>query len=179
MAGRRCLGAALLPLVAALTWPAPPASAPPVVEVSTARSGVATGFETRPGRVMTVAHVLEDGGSVTVRGRRAVVLRVDRRRDLAVLGVRAAPDAAPAGHGTRLLVRRDGRTRAVAARIRRRIAASIDGSAYERPALELAADVRPGDSGAPLVGSDGRVLGVVFASSRDRAGTAYAVDLSR
>jgi S1-C subfamily serine protease len=47
-----------------------------------------------------------------------------------------------------------------------------------RPALELTAPIRAGDSGAPLIGADGRVAGIVFSRSRDRAGMAYAVDAS-
>jgi S1-C subfamily serine protease len=47
---------------------------------------------------------------------------------------------------------------------------------YSRPALELAANIRVGDSGAPVVTPRGRVVGVVFARSDDRMGTAYAVD---
>jgi S1-C subfamily serine protease len=35
--------------------------------------------------------------------------------------------------------------------------------------------VRSGDSGAPLVDADGRVMGVLFASSRSSNDTAYAV----
>jgi S1-C subfamily serine protease len=45
-----------------------------------------------------------------------------------------------------------------------------------RPVLELRAAVRPGDSGAPLVGRDGTIAGVVFARSTERTGIAYAVD---
>jgi hypothetical protein len=40
----------------------------------------------------------------------------------------------------------------------------------------MRAAVAAGDSGAPLVTDSGRVAGVVFARSRTRASTAYAVD---
>jgi S1-C subfamily serine protease len=182
-ARRRAALAALCPLVAALAWPSaspPAAPAPAVVAVLGERSAVATGFEARPGRVVTVAHVLDEGGTVAVRGldgvrRQAAVLRIDRRNDLAVLAVAPAPPPDPVtADGTRLLVRRDGRIKSLAAPVRRRIDATIDGAA--RPALEVAADVAAGDSGAPLLTADGRLLGVVFASSARRAATAYAVD---
>ena len=48
--------------------------------------------------------------------------------------------------------------------------------ARRRPALDLDAAVAGGDSGAPVIGRDGRVVGVLFAASRERARTAYAVD---
>jgi hypothetical protein len=88
--------------------------------------------------------------------------------------------SAPHGDGTRLLVRRAGRVRALPAEVRRRITARVHspstGTAVRRPALELAVNVRVGDSGAPLVGPDGRVLGILFARSRTVDGKAYAVD---
>jgi S1-C subfamily serine protease len=59
----------------------------------------------------------------------------------------------------------------------RRIRASVDGGPRRR-ALELRAAVAAGDSGAPVVTTSGRVAGVVFARSRTRAGSAYAVDAS-
>jgi hypothetical protein len=48
--------------------------------------------------------------------------------------------------------------------------------ALSRPALELEARLRAGDSGAPVLTEDGELAGVVFARSRNRADTAYAVD---
>jgi hypothetical protein len=53
--------------------------------------------------------------------------------------------------------------------------------ALVRPALELSAvdgtgRVAPGDSGAAVVTDSGELAGVVFAASRDRSDTAYAVD---
>ncbi|HEY7623127.1 MAG TPA: hypothetical protein VH834_25355, partial [Solirubrobacteraceae bacterium] len=65
------------------------------------------------------------------------------------------------------------------ATVRRAITATVrvePAPAVRRPALELGADVAPGDSGAAVVDDRGRVVGVLFATSRDRAHTAYAVD---
>ena len=63
--------------------------------------------------------------------------------------------------------------------IRRAITATVriePAPAVRRAALELAADVEAGDSGAAVVDPHGRVVGVLFATSRGRAHTAYAVD---
>jgi len=187
----RVTRALLAAAAAALLWPllAGAAPVPPqVLAVSVARPAgppdVATGFAAGPGRVVTVAHVLEREGRVIVRTadgavRTAAVLRVDRRTDLAVLavpGLRSGPlRLAEGGRAARVLVPGAGR----AAVVRREIVARVHAAGApvaERPALELAADVAVGDSGAPVVARDGRVLGVVFARSRVRPGTAYAVD---
>ncbi len=44
-----------------------------------------------------------------------------------------------------------------------------------REVLSLRADVRPGNSGGPVVDKDGEVIGVVFAASVDRDDTGYAM----
>jgi S1-C subfamily serine protease len=118
-------------------------------------------------------------------GLAARVVSIDQRDDLAVLAV---PGEVARGNrsvggdrsGPLVLALRGGRVRAVRARWRRSIIAHIttpDGhQVVDRPALELAATVRSGDSGAPVVGADGRVIGVVFARSDGAAGVAYAVD---
>jgi S1-C subfamily serine protease len=67
----------------------------------------------------------------------------------------------------------------MAAAIRRSVTAHVTGPGtgpYVRPALELAAPVAIGDSGAPVVDAGGAVTGIVFARSNDHPGTAYAVD---
>jgi S1-C subfamily serine protease len=157
---------------------------PVVVAVEARGAQAATGFVVAPGRVVTVAHAVD--GRITVRGRDgvprpAIVVRRDDRLDLALLavdGVRGG-GAGLAPRATHVAVRRDGGQRAVGAVIRRGIDARVragDGRLIaRRPAIELGADIRAGDSGAPLV-QDGRVAGIVFARSRERDGVAYAVD---
>jgi S1-C subfamily serine protease len=140
---------------------------------------LATGFAAGGDRVITVAHVLDAGGAVTVDGRPATVQRLDRRNDLALLAVRdlRAPSAR-AGTGSeaaRLLVPDGARP----ARVRRSITATVTvapAPAVRRQALDLDADIAHGDSGAPLLDAHGRVIGVVFAASTARGHTAYAVD---
>ncbi|HEX2105381.1 MAG TPA: hypothetical protein VHF51_17140, partial [Solirubrobacteraceae bacterium] len=51
----------------------------------------------------------------------------------------------------------------------------LGGPPAARPALELAARVAPGDSGAPVLDRRGRLAGVLFARSDRRPATAYAV----
>ena len=180
----------------------------------------ATGTVIAPGKVLTVAHVLEGAERVEVvgagvagggegaggagaggdargradartRGREATVLRRDDALDLAVLGVPGAagprravrrcrrratrPDRAAA---RRRGARRGRRARAVVeARLRRPINARLvdQPGKPRRPSFELAADIVSGDSGAPVVDSDGEIVGVVYARSTRRGGTAYAV----
>jgi S1-C subfamily serine protease len=139
-----------------------PSAAPRVVSVQVGRADVAKGFVAGHGRVVTVAHVLGPG-DVRVDGRPATVVRRDERLDLAVLS--APVDGPP--------VRFGGTSEAVV----RHAAARIDGGAWRRPVLELRAEVADGDSGRPVLGADGRVVGVVFARS-SRAGRAWAVDSS-
>ena len=133
---------------------------------------IATGVPAGPGRVLTVAHVLDGARSVRVGSRTARVVSVDRRRDVAVL--RVAGLEAPRVR----YARGDGVVRvhllggAVSARVLRRVTATLDGAA--RPALELDLAVRPGDSGAPVTDARGRLVGMVFARG---AASAWAVAL--
>jgi len=160
--------------------------------------GIATGFAFADGRVVTVAHVLD--GPVTVAGRRVRVIRVDRRNDLALLSVpgvgAAAPDIAAAaldiasaanGEHLRVVRRRAGRRSSLSVHVRRSIVAHVRAPraarALVRPALELSVAERhghiaPGDSGAAIMTDSGALAGVVFAASRTRRDTAYAVDAS-
>jgi S1-C subfamily serine protease len=166
--------------------PASPASAPRAIPLRiSSGNGIATGFAVGPNRVVTVAHVIE--GPVKVRSHRVRVLAVDRRSDLALLalpGMHAAGanlTSTANGQHLRLLRLRDGRPSALSVRVRRSIVAHLQAPgtarALRRPALELAARVAPGDSGAPVVTESGAVAGVVFAASRNED-TAYAVDAS-
>jgi S1-C subfamily serine protease len=156
---------------------------PAVFQVASRPNEVATAFALGSDRAVTVAHVL-DGRVVRLRdGRSATVQSVDQTNDLAVLSVPGlhAPRTRfrSASSDVVVLVVRRGRVVALPAHVRRLIIARIrtpDGRrVVRRPALELAADIAPGDSGAPVVTRDGRVVGVVFAQSNRREHTAYAV----
>jgi hypothetical protein len=166
--------------------PAPPGIG--ALRVSSGQ-GIATGFAVPGGRVITVAHVLD--GSVTVGGRRVRVLRVDRRSDLALLSVPGVDtgklDVASArdGEHLRVLRLRDGGPSILSVHVRRSIVAHVRAPAAAqaavRPALELVlprryGGVAAGDSGAAVITDAGELAGVVFAASRNRADTSYAVD---
>ncbi len=172
--------------VVARSGPDPPQVVAISVRPAAGPAEEATGVVLGPGRVLTVAHVLAAGGRVAVRGpdgavRPASVLRTDPGLDLAVLGVRGiggdSPSVADAATSARILVTRDGAVRSLRATVRRRVTARLVDQAGRprRPSLELAAAVRSGDSGAPVVSGDGRIVGIVYARSTRRAGTAYAV----
>jgi S1-C subfamily serine protease len=153
--------------------------APPAVQAVRVPNADATAFGIGEGRVMTVAHVLAGGGPVRVGERSARVLQVDRRLDVAVLAIRGEGSgvrggAAAAGDRVTVHVLRSGRERSLPATVLRTITARVGGET--RPALEVAAAVMPGDSGAPVVDGRGRLVGVVFAEASDRDAVAYALD---
>jgi hypothetical protein len=190
---------AVLALVAALSIVLSTSGADKEAAISPLRvtSGgeIATGFAVGRDRVVTVAHVL--GGAPAVNGRHARVVRVDRRSDIALLSVPgltasgqpsgpagepAIADVAGAGARLRVLRLRSGRSSSLSVHVRRAIVAHVRAlgaaQAVTRPALELAGRVAAGDSGAPVVSDSGALAGVIFAASRRREGTAYAVDAS-
>jgi S1-C subfamily serine protease len=168
----------------------PSRAAPRVVSVLGTGSERATAFAVAPGRLVTVAHAVPPEAAVRVQaGRRrpfrARVLTRDVRTDLAVL---AAPrvrgpvlETATAGNedGVRLLVLRGARVASVEAAVRRAIRAHVRAPGatrpLTRPALDLDAHLRAGDSGAPVLTQSGELAGVVFARSRNDPNTAYAV----
>lgn len=150
-----------------------------------------TGFVIRPGLVATNAHVVAGEPTTSVfipNGDKlaARVVRFDPRRDLAILAVdnlRLAPLSI--GKGSAGLVGAvyghpgGGDLRAAPARIAEEIDARgtdiYRTTPTSRDVFVLAAQLAPGDSGAPLVDQAGRVVGVAFAIDPGREGTAYAL----
>ena len=126
--------------------------------------------------MLTVDHVLAGARRIEVDGRPATVVRRRPGIDLAVLrvpgvrGPRVRFAEARAGDEVRVLAR--------PAVVRRRISARLVDAPGRprRPSLELGVAVAFGRlrrAGRRSV--DGRVVGVVFARSTRRGGTAYAV----
>ena len=153
-----------------------------------------TGWVLSPGKVVTNAHVVAgadevhvEGGDQELRGR---VVIFDPQRDLAVISVpglalrplqlggelKRGQSAAVPGFPL------DGPYRVSSARVR----AMLDARGFDiygqdrvvREIYSLATIVQPGNSGGPLLDTNGRVSGVVFAKSLEDDSTGYALTLN-
>lgn len=167
---------------------------PSTVEVEGAACGriqEGSGWVAAPGLIVTNAHVVAGESKtqvLTLAGTRlpAVVVAFDPDADLAVLSVPAMrapalPMVSPAvgmvgavyGHpgGGELVV--------IPARIAQSIVAVgtdiYRTSSSRRRVLVLASDLEPGDSGGALVNTEGRVVGVAFATDPGQEHTGYAL----
>jgi S1-C subfamily serine protease len=162
------------------------------VAESCARRMEGTGFVIGAGKVMTNAHVVAgsdravvetDGG--TLEG---TVVLYDAQRDLAVLDVPeltapalvfAGQDAEPGSDAIVAGYPLDGPYTLTPARIRASI--QLRGpniyadSTVTREVYTLRAQVRPGNSGGPLLAPDGTVLGVIFGAAIDEADVGFAL----
>ncbi|MEP7192484.1 MAG: MarP family serine protease [Actinomycetota bacterium] len=154
-----------------------------------------SGWVVAPERVVTNAHVVAGTASEEVRiqgdGRSyaARVIVFDPRRDLAVLSVPGLP--APSSRQGATLKSSAGAVvagfplngpfRLDSARVRDVLTATgadIYGTpGVVRQVYSLYARVQPGNSGGPLLDSDGAVVGIVFARSLDDDKTGYALTL--
>jgi S1-C subfamily serine protease len=165
------------------------------VAASCNRGQEGSGWVVARERVVTNAHVVAGMETATLRihgtGRsytgRVVVF--DAKRDLAVLSVpglpaeplRQGPDLARGDSGVVAGFPLDGPYRLDAARVREVVDArgsDIYGQpGTSREVYSLFAQVRPGNSGGPLLSTEGRVVGVVFAKSLDDPSTGYALTM--
>lgn len=157
------------------------------------RRSSGSGFVVGTNLVVTNAHVVTGAEAALVHPpqglpRDAEVVAFDADRDLALLAVDDLGLPALA-HGpgsigsSALVIGHPGGQQAqrpAPARIDRRREAIGRDIFDDRPAtrrvLVLAADLERGDSGAPVLDAEGRVVGVVFAVSPDRPTTAFALD---
>jgi S1-C subfamily serine protease len=149
----------------------------------------AVGTVVADGLVLTVAHAVAGEDDIVVstgdgRDLAADVVAIDTERDAAILRVEhlgldpLARRAAEGGERVQLLVIDDGRVLAHPAEVRRRIMIRTsdiyrDGE-HLRPGLEVAGEVEAGDSGGGVVGEDGRLVGIVWARSREVDDRAWA-----
>ncbi|GHE82207.1 MarP family serine protease [Streptomyces fumanus] len=152
-----------------------------------------SGFVYAREHVMTNAHVVAgiDEPTVRVGGvgpvRDARVVLFDPEKDVAVLyvpGLRAPvlPFAGDARRGTAAVVAgypQDGdldlRAATVAGRVRATGQNIYSDGTVTREIYSIRSTVRPGNSGGPLLTTDGRVFGVVFARSTSDAETGYVL----
>jgi S1-C subfamily serine protease len=152
-----------------------------------------SGFVYAPQHVMTNAHVVAGVSRPTVyvggggRGYRAHVVYFDPDRDVAVLWVPDLPlpalafgQSSPAGtQGAAIGYPGDGPRTVSPARIRGTVTAIgqdiYGGGRVVRQVYALRVQVHPGNSGGPFVDTEGDVLGVVFAASREDPDTGYAL----
>ncbi len=151
-----------------------------------------TGFVVADDLLVTNAHVVVGERTTTVYrddGRRfeGTVVAFDPQRDLALVEV-SGFGRAPLPVAERATVGTVGgvfghpggeQLRIAPFQIARKLTATgrdiYDSGTTERDVLELAAGLRPGDSGSPLVDPSGQVVGVAFAIARDRSDVAYAL----
>ncbi|MDT7782949.1 MAG: hypothetical protein QOF58_1368, partial [Pseudonocardiales bacterium] len=160
---------------------------------SCSRALEGTGFVIAPERVMTNAHVVAGTNEVTVEVGRgqfdATVVSYDPRTDIAVLAVpdlEATPlqfrsdEVQPGEGGIVLGYPLDGPYKASPARIRERIPLLrgpdiYDAQTVTRDVYTVRAEVRSGNSGGPLVDTQGRVMGVVFGAAVDDPETGFVL----
>ncbi len=151
-----------------------------------------SGFVAGPGLVVTNAHVVAGIDSPVIfdsAGRhRATVVLFDPDLDIAVLrttGLAAKPlpidpNVVPRGTIAAALGYPGGGgfTAGAAAVLERQTAVGrniYDAGFVRRDIYVLQAVVRPGNSGGPLVGTDGTVIGVIFATSTTNPNVGYAL----
>ncbi|NNG34868.1 MarP family serine protease [Nakamurella aerolata] len=151
-----------------------------------------TGWVIAPEQVMTNAHVVAGANttSVSIDGQqyRASVVRYEPDIDVAVLRVPGltAPaltfDPAPRESGTSAVVAGyplNGPYTVVPARVSTMFELRgpniYQDSTVQREVYTLRAVVKPGNSGGPLLASDGTVIGLIFGTAPDVSGVGYAL----
>jgi S1-C subfamily serine protease len=165
-----------------------------------------TGFviDAAAGLILTNNHVINGATSVTVtpvtsgRSYPARILGYDRADDVALLQVRGVPrlkavaigSSSRVGVGTPVLAigneAGQGGSPTVApgviSGLGRTIVASDQSSGLTetlRGMMQTSADIRPGDSGGPLAGADGRVIGIDTAAGGNAVYSGYAIPIDQ
>ncbi len=183
-----------LPIPTSVDKPGVKHAAQLVVKVTGAGCGglvTGSGFPIGSGYVVTNAHVVSGTGSHRVETLSGIVLRAevvyfDPDRDVALLYVpdyaSAALDFAPAERGTQgaVIGYPGGGSESVQPAVVDGAVQAAGRDIYNqkpvtRQIFVIQAKVRPGNSGGPLVDLQGKVLGIVFATSASTPDQAYAL----
>lgn len=165
-----------------------------------------TGFviDAAAGLILTNNHVIDGATSVTVtpvtsgRSYPARILGYDRADDVALLQVRGVPRLKAVAIGSSARVRvgmpvlaigneaGQGGSPTVApgviSSLDRTIVASDESSGLTetlRGMMQTSADIRPGDSGGPLAGADGRVIGIDTAAGGNTVYSGYVIPIDQ
>ena len=154
---------------------------------------VGTGFIVSPERVITNAHVVAGviDPVVTVSNSKTQlsgkVIAIDRKKDIAIIYVPGLNGekltfigpATPNEIGFVVGYPNGGSLRISAVSVSSEfesIGTDIDGNGKtKRDVIVFGGDVRPGNSGGPLLNEQGQVLGVVFAADAENKNTGYAL----
>ena len=165
-----------------------------------------TGFviDAAAGLILTNNHVIDGATSVTVtpvtsgRSYPARILGYDRADDVALLQVRGIPRLKAVSIGSSAQVRvgtpvlaigneaGQGGSPTVApgviSNLDRTIVATDQSSGLNETLhgmMQTSADIRPGDSGGPLAGADGRVIGINTAAGGNTVYSGYAIPIDQ
>jgi S1-C subfamily serine protease len=154
---------------------------------------VGTGFIISPERVITNAHVVAgvkepvvtlSNTKIQLAGK---VIAIDRKKDIAVIFVPGLSGnkltfigpATPNEIGFVVGYPNGGNLRTSAVSVSSEfesLGTDIDGNGEtKRDVIVFGGDVRPGNSGGPLLNDQGQVLGVVFAADAENKNTGYAL----
>lgn len=137
---------------------------------------LATGLVVGDGLVLTVAHVLRRSTAVSVDDVPGTVVAIDPRIDAALIAADVrGPNVRFAGEPATGRATVAGQPVVVSRIVGANVEEPLDDTTYRRGALVLDAVVGRGDSGAPVAGPDGALLGMVFATSTTSDSRSYAV----
>jgi S1-C subfamily serine protease len=175
-----------------------------VSSVGCSGESIGSGFFVGAKQVLTAAHVVAGGTAISVETDEGItpasIVAFDSVKDLALLKVEgrggaalrildgsSEPEPEPESEADTASERlgeafgfRDGgplkiRTLTSSKPLQETGRDIYDERVSVRQVLRLAADLGPGDSGAPVVDAAGRVLGLVFSRAPDRSTTAFAL----
>ena len=168
------------------------ASTVQVVTIGCGREQLGTGFFVAEHVVVTNAHVVAGGSTISViregSTQRTTLVLFDPREDIAVLRVasmtapslRLAENPPQRGAQAAALGHPGGRPLTVIPAVVTAEFTAVGPDIYDqgripREVIEVRADVQRGDSGGPLLVAPGLVGGIVFGASRTSPGVGYAI----